>query len=1714
MPPIHHSRRVTNKITAAVIETLEKRTLLSFSLSPVTPFPTGHAPEGLATADFNRDGAIDVATVTGGANINSVSVIFGNNDGTFSAPHLVPTGVGPVDVTTADLRNNGIFDLITANTSSNTVSVMLGNGDGSFHAPTLLTAFGGPTSVIATDLNGDGIPDIVATNYNSEFLTVFFGNGDGTFQQPQFVNINTGASTSIQAADLNGDGKTDLIVATVGLNEITVLLGNGDGTFQTPEVLNTPASPTTVGSIAVADFNGDGIPDLAVGNSGSASLGIFLGNGDGTFGAEKLISIPNDAVSIAASDLNGDGKLDLIASQELNGSLAILAGNGDGTFAAPQIVPDGAFPISIAAVDVNKDGKPDLLTADFIGGDVGVQLNTQSGGQFFFPSKIIPVGGKPADVVSGDLNGDGISDFVIADQATNQVAVILGGGGSGIIPQFYPVANDPTAVTIADVNGDGHPDIIVACAGSNTIDVLLGNGDGTFQPANPIINDITISPGPNSITTGIPNKQDGTVDIYVAAGSDGFFALLPGTGDGTFDSNVIVFSLPDGGDAYAIATADFVGDGELDLVGLDSTDKTAVVDLYSANTLTTFYLGATPTGLVTGDFRGDGNADIAVATSAGIEFIAGNGGGDFAPRQTLAPNSHPFAIAAGDLTGSGTPDLIVSSPGGNSITALLPTGTGSFNPPITFVDPSFHFGTLAIGDANGDGKPDLVATSTIDNTLTAFKNNFQGGFFLSAPENIPTPNFPVTLASGIFRTGGKTDLVVGGVLDQDIQILLGNGDGTFASGQTFPISRSVTEVLVADVNGDGKLDIIAASGGYYDVAIYLGNGDGTFKAPIQADMGQAVGMGTHALAVADLNNDTHLDLIAAQTFSSQIAIALGNGDGTFKPATEINNPGFCAPNSVTIADLNGDGHPDIILTDGTADKIDLLLNNGDGSIGGFQSYNVGNYPTSAVVGDFNGDGKPDIAYTLNHANAVGFLFGSGNGLFTTGQNFVTVNSPYAITTADMSGDGHNDLIVIDTQTFAPGDSLAIIPGNGDGTFRSPIYFATANDPRAILAVDLNNDNGPDIVTADASSNEISVRLNTADNFAPAAGQITSGPSAAFTVGTGGTFAISTQGFSPGPAISISGTVPSGLTFHDNGNGTATLSGTPVQGTGSLYTLSILAHNGVNGDATQSFSLRINEAPSLQTTSATFAVNVKASFVIQTLGFPRPTPLTETGALPPGLTYHDNGDGSAIISGTPTGSAGDFPIMISANNGNNPPLVNAIFTIVIAAPVIMMSGNTVSVGGTAGMDMASVTSDGTNLTVNIDGMSQSYPLSANHPVAINLGDGNDNITIGAGVPPVNISGGAGNDIINAANSSGDFIGGGGGNDLITGGPNSVIKGGAGNDTVAVNGNSVANGGPGDDVFLDYGSSGDVINGNTGLNFAQNNPLDTLKNIFQVIDPVPTTPPAVAIPAAAPATNSVVTAIAAGGILDIEGTSTADNISVTSDGTSIHVTANGSSAGSFNIATNALTGILVNGKGGGDTINIDSSVLLTPTVFGGAGPDSITGGGGSNVLSGGAGSDTLVGGAGTNVLYPGLLQTFAASTAGRDLLIGGSGFTIADFSYRTDGMFLSNNGQNNSGDANFAEHITIMPSVNAIWGGSGADTIVGTVPGEFLSGGNGPDSITGGGADDLIVGGLGKDNVHVAAEPVTLYLRDGKRDHYTGVNNVDEDILQLDSKDRTP
>jgi len=379
----------------------------------------------------------------------------------------------------------------------------------------------------------------------------------------------------------------------------------------------------------------------------------------------------------------------------------------------------------------------------------------------------------------------------------------------------------------------------------------------------------------------------------------------------------------------------------------------------------------------------------------------------------------------------------------------------------------------------------------------------------------------------------------------------------------------------------------------------------------------------------------------------------------------------------------------------------------------------------------------------------------------------------------------------------------------------------------------------------------------------------------------------------------------------------------------------------------------------------------------------------------------------------------------------------------------------------------------------------------------------------------VSGGSGADMI-MGGSAGSMLMGNGGNDIIVpGASGDTASGGAGNDTLVGGGGDKLLGGAGDDIFLTGGGSGDSVNGGAGMNFAENNTTDSMSNIFQIIDPTPppdaVPPAAAAAPAIAPADATSVVAANVSGVLTITGTPNDDTIFVSSDGTNLNVTGDGNSLGSFALAD--VTSLLITGAAGRDTITVDSSVVISATLKGGKGADSITGGGGDNVIVGQGGSDTMVGGGGTNLLMTGSLFGFGFTSSGNDMLEGGSGYTIADFSYREDGMVLSNDGLPDSGDSLLGEHLTIMPSVSAIWAGTGSDTIVGASSGEFFSGGHGADSIQSGGSNDVIVGGLGKDTIIVTDEPVALYLSDGKRDRYTGITNATEDILEVDSKDRT-
>jgi hypothetical protein len=360
-------------------------------------------------------------------------------------------GQGADSVALADLNGDGILDLVVANGNQNgsdlgEVAVFLGNGDGTFQsAATYNTGAYGATSVAVGDVNGDGIPDLAVGNDclslpdptcagGISAVSVLLGNGDGTFQTAVTYPIDYGPAYSVALADLRGIGVLDVVVSDinpVGYESAAgVLLGNGDGTFQ--PVVDYNSGGLTCYSAAVADVNGDGIPDIVVSNScqsescSDGSAGVMLGNGDGTF--QPVVTYDSGSPRtdwVAVGDLRGNGIVDLVVASGIGfNAVGVLLGNGNGTFQAPVTYAlDGISGGEVAIGDVNGDGIPDLAVTDSCTKlrdgsctDAKVIVLLGNGDGTFQPQIAYSTGGIGAFAVAiGDVNGDGRPDLVVAD---------------------------------------------------------------------------------------------------------------------------------------------------------------------------------------------------------------------------------------------------------------------------------------------------------------------------------------------------------------------------------------------------------------------------------------------------------------------------------------------------------------------------------------------------------------------------------------------------------------------------------------------------------------------------------------------------------------------------------------------------------------------------------------------------------------------------------------------------------------------------------------------------------------------------------------------------------------------------------------------------------------------------------------------------------------------------------------------------------------------------------------------------------------------------------------------------------------------------------------------------------------------------------------------------------------------------------------------------
>jgi len=286
---------------------------------------------------------------------------------------------------------------------------------------------------------------------------------------------------SVAAADLNRDGIPDIVTANVTSGDVSVLLGNGDGTFQAQQRIPAGVEPAAV---AVADLNRTGFLDLIVANSRPNAVSILLGNGDGTFQAPQAFPAGTFPISVAVADLNRDGILDVVVANQgsalVPGDVSILLGNGDGTLQAQRRVVAGDNPFAVAVSDLNRDTIPDIVTANQNSDDVSVLLGNGDG--TFQAQRRLAVGSFPLGVVVSDLNANGAPDIVTANDGADDVSVLLGNGdGTFQAPQGFGVGSSPVSVAAGDLSGDGIPDVVTANSSDNTVSVLLGNGDGTFQ---------------------------------------------------------------------------------------------------------------------------------------------------------------------------------------------------------------------------------------------------------------------------------------------------------------------------------------------------------------------------------------------------------------------------------------------------------------------------------------------------------------------------------------------------------------------------------------------------------------------------------------------------------------------------------------------------------------------------------------------------------------------------------------------------------------------------------------------------------------------------------------------------------------------------------------------------------------------------------------------------------------------------------------------------------------------------------------------------------------------------------------------------------------------------------------------------------------------------------------------------------------------------------
>jgi hypothetical protein len=832
--------------------------------------------------------------------------------------------------------------------------------------------------------------------------------------------------------------------------------------------------------VVLGDFNGDGSLDIATANDGTAnSVSVLLNNGDGTFQAPKTYSAGSSPVQIVTADFNGDGIPDLAVANLDSSNVTILLGNGDGTFRSGDSFAVGKNPRSLAVGDFNGDGIPDLVIACTDGYQTHSADVWLGNGDGTFRLSERDGADTPISVTVGDFNNDGILDFVMGDSGY-QVSRYQGRGDGTFLPRVnYAAGHRVFQVTNADFNKDGNLDVAIAGDTYGAVTILPGIGNGTFQ--SPIT---AVDGGAVWTEVGDFNK-DGNPDLAVLNNDGDSIGLALGNGDFKFQTpHTYKIGPGPGAGATSLAVGDLTGDGYQDIVVADRKfDYVAVLrNIPDANhfdvSAPASTVAGTPFNLTVTALNPLGNKDANYTGK--VHFSSSDGQAQLPSDYTFTTGDqgqHTFSVTL-KTAGSQTvmvKDTVTSSIAGTATITVTPAAAAKlsvagFPSPVTAG--SVHTFTVTALDPYGNTATGY--TGTIHFTSSDKKAVLEDDYTFQTSDN------GKHVFGAVLKTAGTQSITA---TDKANSTITGTQTGIVVNpaaadhlSLTAPTSVESGTPFPLTVAAKDPFDNTVTT---YKGTIHFASSDPQAALPADYTFTTSDG-GTHTFTVT-------LNTPGQQTIT---ATDIANGIGgsvviqVFGPlfGPPVNYPVGGNATATAAVDVNGDGRVDVVASNIGSNTVSVFLGNGDGTFQNPTNYPVSPNPWGVVVTDLNGDGRPDIVTADSSSNAVSVLLGNGDGTFQAAKNFAVGKTPYDVRAGDFNGDGYVDLV---TSNLAD-NSVSILLGNGDGTFRSAVSYSTGGGPQAAAVGDFNGDGIPDLVVANSYANTVSLLLGNGDGTFQAA----------------------------------------------------------------------------------------------------------------------------------------------------------------------------------------------------------------------------------------------------------------------------------------------------------------------------------------------------------------------------------------------------------------------------------------------------------------------------------------------------------------------------------------------------------------------------------------------------------------------------------------------------